>query len=80
MGWEAATDWGWVLSLKMGYIGQGMIMGPRTCVSMLAGALTGYAWLGPIAKSAGWAPGPINNTENGAAGEGVVGWIPTEDT
>eukprot|EP00803_Ostreobium_quekettii_P003250 evm.model.scf_709EXC.8 EVM.evm.TU.scf_709EXC.8 scf_709EXC:60379-67519(-) len=68
LGFKAATEWGWILSLKMGYIGQGMIMGPRTCWSMLAGALTGFAWLGPIARRRGWAPGPISSTENGATG------------
>lgn len=38
---QAATRWGWVLTPSMGYIGQGMIMGPRTAFSMLAGAIAG---------------------------------------
>jgi uncharacterized oligopeptide transporter (OPT) family protein len=41
VGWSAATAWGWELTMSMGYVGQGMIMGPRTCWSMLAGAVTG---------------------------------------
>ena len=41
VGWESATRWGWVLSPSFGYIGQGMIMGPRTAWSMLGGALIG---------------------------------------
>eukprot|EP00879_Flechtneria_rotunda_P019423 GHRR01020401.1.p1 GENE.GHRR01020401.1~~GHRR01020401.1.p1 ORF type:complete len:360 (+),score=103.69 GHRR01020401.1:512-1591(+) len=41
LGLPAATAWGWVLQPSMGYIGQGMIMGPKTAWSMMAGALTG---------------------------------------
>jgi hypothetical protein len=37
----AATAWGWVLQPSAGYIGQGMIMGPKTAWSMMAGAVTG---------------------------------------
>ena len=54
-GWRAATEWGWVLSPALGYVGQGMIMGPRTAVSMLAGALAGWACLGPVAHAKGTA-------------------------
>jgi uncharacterized oligopeptide transporter (OPT) family protein len=55
------------------YVGQGMIMGPRTTLSMLAGALVGYAWLGPSVREAGWAPGPIQDWQTGASG--WVLWI-----
>ena len=41
VGLRAATAWGWELAPSMGYVGQGMIMGPRTAFSMLAGAVTG---------------------------------------
>jgi hypothetical protein len=41
VGWAAATQWGWDLTPSTGYIGQGMIMGPRTAISMLLGAITG---------------------------------------
>ena len=41
VGLPAATAWGWELAPSMGYIGQGMIMGPRTAVSMLLGAIAG---------------------------------------
>lgn len=64
----AATAWGWVLQPSAGYIGQGMIMGPKTAWSMFAGALTGWAVLGPLARQRGWAPGPIKDVETGAAG------------
>ncbi|KAK9866588.1 hypothetical protein WJX84_002121 [Apatococcus fuscideae] len=69
VGWDSATAWGWVLSPSFGYIGQGMIMGPRTAWSMLAGALLGWAWLGPAARQKGWAPGPITKQT------GAAGWI-----
>ncbi|GMH39989.1 hypothetical protein BSKO_07893 [Bryopsis sp. KO-2023] len=64
------TDWGWTIAPQLGYVGQGMIMGPRTCVSMLAGAFAGFALLGPIAKSNGWAPGEI-----GSYTDGATGWV-----
>ena len=38
---QSATAWGWVLAPSMGYVGQGMIMGPRTAFSMLGGAIAG---------------------------------------
>ena len=41
MGLPVVTAWGWGLSPSTGYIGQGMIMGPRTAFSMLLGAITG---------------------------------------
>ena len=68
LGWSTPSSWGWDLYPSPGYIGQGMIMGPRTCLSMLGGALTGFALLGPVARRRGWAPGPIDNMENGARG------------
>ncbi|KAK9800344.1 hypothetical protein WJX73_006522 [Symbiochloris irregularis] len=68
VGLPAATAWGWVLSPSLGYVGQGMIMGPRTASSMLAGGFVGWAVLGPIAKGRGWAPGPIMDWHSGAAG------------
>lgn len=65
---KTVTEWGWTLSPQLGYVGQGMIMGPRTCVSMLGGALLGFTVLGPIAKKKGWAPGAISSTRDGATG------------
>lgn len=35
---------------------------------MLIGMTLGWAILGPIAKSKGWAPGPVSNWETGAKG------------
>lgn len=41
VGLRVVTDWGWEVTPSMGYIGQGMIMGPKTAFSMLAGAVVG---------------------------------------
>ena len=45
-----------------------MIMGTRTGISMLIGAVIGWAILGPVAHNMNWAPGPVNNWETGAKG------------
>lgn len=42
------------------YVGQGMIMGPRTVMSMLAGAVVGYGIVAPAVRHAGWAPGTLH--------------------
>ncbi|WIA18515.1 hypothetical protein OEZ85_009965 [Tetradesmus obliquus] len=68
LGLPGLTAWGWVLQPSPGYIGQGMIMGPKTAWSMMAGAVVGWGVLGPNAKARGWAPGPIKDAETGAAG------------
>lgn len=73
LGMRVVTDWGWEVTPSMGYIGQGMIMGPKTAFSMLAGAVVGYGMLGPFAKHRGWAPGPIGDWKSGATG--WVLWI-----
>lgn len=41
VGLRVVTEWGWEVTPSMGYIGQGMIMGPKTAFSMLAGAVVG---------------------------------------
>lgn len=41
LGFTQVTAWGWEVTPSMGYIGQGMIMGPKTAFSMLAGAVAG---------------------------------------
>lgn len=47
LGLPAATAWGWEVSPSMGYVGQGMIMGPKTALSMLGGALLGARLIWP---------------------------------
>lgn len=46
--------------------GQGMIMRQRPAFSMLAGAVTAWAVLGPMARRNGWATGEIDSWEDGA--------------
>ena len=55
------------------YIGQGIIMGLPTTLSMLLGAILGWGILAPVAKAKGWAPGEIGNWKSGA--RGWILWI-----
>eukprot|EP00126_Sphaerothecum_destruens_P009670 Sdes_comp20558_c0_seq1m15362 len=71
-GW-VATSWGWTFKPSFSYIGQGMIMGPKVGYSALIGSFLGWAFLGPLAKYRGWAPGPINDWSNGA--QGWILWV-----
>lgn len=43
-------------------------MGPETTAHMLFGAIVGWAFLSPLAKSKGWAPGPVNDWVGGSRG------------
>lgn len=43
-------------------------MGPETTAHMLVGAVVGWAVLSPLAKTRGWAPGPVGNWTNGSRG------------
>lgn len=45
-------------------------MGTSTTLHMLLGAIVGWGILSPLAKSNGWAPGPVNDWK-----DGVRGWI-----
>lgn len=55
------------------YIGQGIIMGLPTTLSMLLGALLGWGILAPLAKVKGWAPGAIGDWKTG--GRGWILWV-----
>jgi OPT family oligopeptide transporter len=68
-----ATSFGWTITPSLSYVGQGMIMGLRTTLSMLAGSVVGWAVLGPLARSVGWAPGSLSNSHTGA--KSWVVWI-----
>ncbi|CDM28546.1 hypothetical protein DTO013E5_1005 [Penicillium roqueforti] len=68
-----ADNWLWTLNPSPAYIGQGIIMGPSTCMHMLFGAVLGWGVLSPLAKSRGWAPGPVNNWEDGS--KAWIVWI-----
>lgn len=69
----AARSWLWTLNPSLAYVGQGIVMGPATTLHMLLGAVVGWAVLSPLAKSRGWAPGPVDDWENGS--KGWIVWI-----
>lgn len=69
-GLTAASTWLWTLNPSLAYVGQGIIMGPETTLHMLLGAVIGWAALSPLARHKGWAPGPVDDWE-----EGSKGWI-----
>ena len=48
-------------------------MGPATTIHMLLGAIVGWAILSPLAKSKGWAPGPVEDWNTGS--KGWIVWI-----
>ncbi|KAM9969003.1 hypothetical protein ACTFIW_000410 [Dictyostelium discoideum] len=62
----------WTLTPSFSYVGQGMIMGTRTGVSTLLGAIIGWGILGPIAKASGWV---IADQSKSASLNGVKGWV-----
>jgi uncharacterized oligopeptide transporter (OPT) family protein len=69
---QSAAKFGWVLGANAGYVGQGMIMGPRVCISMLGGAVVGFGILAPLAVSQGWATKSLTSRTGSAA---WVSWI-----
>ncbi|EAW07466.1 OPT family oligopeptide transporter [Aspergillus clavatus NRRL 1] len=66
LGLTLAQNWLWTLNPSPAYIGQGIIMGPSTCMHMLLGAILGWGILSPLAKARGWAPGPVDSWEDGS--------------
>ncbi|KAJ5917385.1 hypothetical protein N7466_010939 [Penicillium verhagenii] len=68
-----AHNWLWTLNPSPAYIGQGIIMGPSTCMHMLFGAVIGWGILSPLAKARGWAPGPVDSWEDGS--KAWIVWI-----
>ncbi|KAL2821279.1 OPT oligopeptide transporter protein-domain-containing protein [Aspergillus cavernicola] len=66
LGTSLAHNWLWTLNPSPAYVGQGIIMGPSTCMHMLIGAVLGWGVLSPLAKSRGWAPGPVDSWEDGS--------------
>lgn len=67
-GTSLAASWMWWFTPSLSYIGQGIIMGLPVTVSMNIGMFVGWALLSPIAKGAGWAPGPVSSTVTGSRG------------
>ncbi|KAF7597542.1 hypothetical protein BBP40_000020 [Aspergillus hancockii] len=72
-GLSLAHNWLWTLNPSPAYIGQGIIMGPSTCMHMLFGAVLGWGILSPFAKARGWAPGPVDSWEDGS--KAWIVWI-----
>jgi uncharacterized oligopeptide transporter (OPT) family protein len=72
---DAAARYGWRMGANVGYIGQGMIMGPRVCASMLAGSLVGFALLAPLAVARGWADPNVPRITDPHGPVAWVSWI-----
>ena len=72
-GLSLANNWLWTLNPSPAYVGQGIIMGPATTNHMLLGAVVGWGILSPLAKSRGWAPGPVDDWTTGS--KGWIVWI-----
>lgn len=68
-----AAGWNWKLDISPAYVGQGIIMGLPTTVSMLIGSIMGWALLGPLSKAKGWAPGDVDSWTDGA--QGWIMWV-----
>ncbi|KAF2276629.1 OPT superfamily oligopeptide transporter [Westerdykella ornata] len=73
LGLSLAQNWLWTLNPSPAYVGQGIIMGPATTLHMLLGAIVGWGILSPLAKSRGWAPGPVSDWTTGS--KGWIVWI-----
>ncbi|KAF2116241.1 OPT oligopeptide transporter protein-domain-containing protein [Lophiotrema nucula] len=72
-GLTLANKWLWTLNPSPAYVGQGIIMGPATTLHMLLGAVVGWGILSPLAKSKGWAPGPVSDWTTGS--KGWIVWV-----
>lgn len=66
--WPMLILHGFRFTPSLSYVGQGVIMGFPTTVSMNLGMITGWAILSPLAKLNGWAPGPVSSSTNGSRG------------
>ncbi|KAG6862566.1 hypothetical protein C0995_000114 [Termitomyces sp. Mi166 len=63
-----AKEWLWYFTPSLSYVGQGIIMGFPTTLSMNFGMFVGWAILSPLSKFSGWAPGPVGDMTDGARG------------
>jgi putative OPT family oligopeptide transporter len=68
IGLPILSRWHWTLRPTLSYVGQGMIMGPKSVLSMFLGAVIAWALLGPFANRVGWAPGDVESWTNGSQG------------
>ena len=72
-GHAAAQEWGWAFDLLPAYFGYGIIISPNVNICILVGAIVGWGILSPVAKRKGWAPGPVNDWDNGS--RGWIVWV-----
>lgn len=70
---SAAQTWLWTLNPSLAYVGQGIIMGAETTMHMTLGAVIGWGILSPLAKFNGWAPGHVNDWDQGS--KGWIVWV-----
>ncbi|KAH7884304.1 OPT oligopeptide transporter protein-domain-containing protein [Phlebopus sp. FC_14] len=63
-----AREWLWSFTPSLSYVGQGIIMGFPTTLSMNLGMLVGWGILSPLSRYKGWAPGPVGDMSTGARG------------
>ncbi|KAI0033085.1 oligopeptide transporter [Vararia minispora EC-137] len=63
-----AKNWLFTFSPSLSYVGQGIIMGFPTALSMNLGMIVGWGILSPLSKKMGWAPGPVGDMTTGARG------------
>lgn len=63
-----AATWGFKVTLGPSLLGAGMLMGPRVVGSLVAGAITGWGILGPLAQRQGWTPGEVMSFADGPRG------------
>lgn len=67
-GWNAKNNWEWSFDVSWAYVGQGIIMGLPTTLSMLLGCIVGWGILSPLAHYQRWAPGPVGDWQTGSKG------------
>ena len=64
------ADLGFKLYLSPMMFGAGILIGARTGLSLLGGAIVSWGLLGPFVRTMGWAPGAAMSYE-----DGIRGWI-----
>ncbi|KAH9959654.1 OPT oligopeptide transporter [Russula dissimulans] len=67
-GGNLARHWLWTFTPSLSCVGQGIIMGFPTTLSMNLGMLVGWGFLSPLSKYYDWAPGPVGDMSTGARG------------
>ncbi|KAI7862292.1 OPT oligopeptide transporter protein-domain-containing protein [Spinellus fusiger] len=67
------SAWEWYFTPSLSYMGQGIIMGLPTTLSMLLGCFIGWGLLSPLSYYTGWATGPVNDWKTGS--KGWILWI-----